>query len=659
MKKIVPTLLLCIGLLPLYGNDTLSLASTIESVTVFFSGATVQRSVELKRPKGVSFVVLEGLPLQADLNSLNIREVEGMNILAIRQLAHPAGRPKNIASKDPVSKAHELELDLALRRLAEIDNRLEVLKIEEDYLRANGQLQSKSGASQLDELKRLASYIGQRIYTIRLERIDLREEGSDLSKKAEGIRDRMNRHANQPTKESKGLRILLQVDCETAIEGKLDISYFVPSANWVPAYDFKVNNQQAPMTIFYKAVVNQSTGEDWEDVKLVLSMANPKLENAEPERIKWDLSQGFPYGRKAKPVFAPGSAGGFSGTVVDEDSGEPLPFVNVIVYKDGAQLTGGTTDFDGRYTIKPIDPGSYDIGFYYVGYNEKRINGVQVQPSRMSFLNTELQAGVQIDEVQVVSHSVPLIARDGGSSGGTVSTRGRSQYVVRGTSALPVRNVDGIAMRATDRIREEQLRGVKRQNLAVLQYELEQAHTIASDGKDYTLKIRSTTVDTDYRHVVVPVVDPDVYLMASVSDWEELNLTEGDAGIFYDQTYTGKTWLNPAQFSDTLSFSLGRDKAISVKRDEKRESYEKKFLGNTIKETLVYTIHLRNAKSTKVQLRVHDQIPTSSWKNVSVELLDAGGARVDEESGFLTWDLDLEAGESRELSFAFAVRRPR
>jgi outer membrane receptor for ferrienterochelin and colicin len=115
------------------------------------------------------------------------------------------------------------------------------------------------------------------------------------------------------------------------------------------------------------------------------------------------------------------SSGTLKGVVTNGETGETLPFVNVILFLNGNQITGGTTDFDGKYTIKPIDPGAYDVLFSFVGYTPKRITGVVVNANKIQFVNGTLSEGVMIDEAEVVTYTVPLIDRDGGASGGTVT----------------------------------------------------------------------------------------------------------------------------------------------------------------------------------------------------------------------------------------------
>ena len=69
--------------------------------------------------------------------------------------------------------------------------------------------------------------------------------------------------------------------------------------------------------------------------------------------------------------------GTLQGTIIDAMTNEPIPFANVVLTKNGNQSAGTTTDFDGKYTIKPIDPGTYNIKATFVGYQTKEITGVE------------------------------------------------------------------------------------------------------------------------------------------------------------------------------------------------------------------------------------------------------------------------------------------
>jgi len=113
--------------------------------------------------------------------------------------------------------------------------------------------------------------------------------------------------------------------------------------------------------------------------------------------------------------------GTLKGKVTDFDNKDALPFASVVLFLNGNQVAGTNTDFDGEYTIKPIQPGTYDVLFSFVGYQSKKVTGVVVSANKIQFVNGELGAGVMMEEAEVVEYSVPLIDKDGGASGGTVS----------------------------------------------------------------------------------------------------------------------------------------------------------------------------------------------------------------------------------------------
>lgn len=136
-------------------------------------------------------------------------------------------------------------------------------------------------------------------------------------------------------------------------------------------------------------------------------------------------------------MFAQVGSGSVKGKITDKKSNEPLPFVNVVVEKGGTQVSGGATDFDGEYYIKPLDPGTYDIVVSYVGYQPYKQTGVVVTNGKITFLDIGLNQGVELKEFEVVQYVVPLIDKDGGASGGTVT---RDQI-----AKMPGRSANSIA----------------------------------------------------------------------------------------------------------------------------------------------------------------------------------------------------------------------
>ncbi|HQW07036.1 MAG TPA: carboxypeptidase-like regulatory domain-containing protein [Flavobacteriales bacterium] len=148
-------------------------------------------------------------------------------------------------------------------------------------------------------------------------------------------------------------------------------------------------------------------------------------------------------------VLAQTGSGSLKGKITDKKSGEPLPFVNVVVENRGTQVSGGATDFDGEYFIKPIAPGTYDVIVSYVGYQPFKSTGVVVNSNKISFLDISLNQGIELKEFEVVKYTVPLIDKDGGASGGTVTREDIAKMPGRSAASIAT-TVAGASTAGTD-----------------------------------------------------------------------------------------------------------------------------------------------------------------------------------------------------------------
>ncbi|MCB0397690.1 MAG: carboxypeptidase-like regulatory domain-containing protein [Flavobacteriales bacterium] len=104
--------------------------------------------------------------------------------------------------------------------------------------------------------------------------------------------------------------------------------------------------------------------------------------------------------------------GTLKGKVVDKANGEAIPFANVVIERNGVQSGGATTDFDGMFTIKPIDPGKYTVKASYVGYQQVQVDGVLINSDKITDLTIELSSGVDLDVVEFVKYKDPVFKKD-------------------------------------------------------------------------------------------------------------------------------------------------------------------------------------------------------------------------------------------------------
>jgi uncharacterized protein (TIGR02231 family) len=190
-------------------------------------------------------------------------------------------------------------------------------------------------------------------------------------------------------------------------------------------------------------------------------------------------------------------------------------------------------------------------------------------------------------------------------------------------------------------------------------FEIDLPYDIESDGQLHSVTIKDQEIACTLKNYAVPRMDKDAYLLAEVADWQNLDLLPGDANIIMDDTYIGKSIIDPNTTADTLNLSLGRDKRIAIKRSLIKELSSLKTSGKENKQLFTYEIVVKNNKLTDVNLLLKDQYPLSNIKEVVVTLEDGSDAVVNTETGVLTWKIDLKPGESKKVRFSYSVKYPK
>lgn len=123
---------------------------------------------------------------------------------------------------------------------------------------------------------------------------------------------------------------------------------------------------------------------------------------------------------------------------ITDDTGETVPFANVIVEKGGTQVAGASSDFDGNYDINPIPPGTYDLKASCIGMNPFVVKNIVIPANKITFYDIKMASGaINLGEVTVVDYEIPLISKDNTQSGASITAEEISK--------LPVRSAEGVA----------------------------------------------------------------------------------------------------------------------------------------------------------------------------------------------------------------------
>jgi hypothetical protein len=661
-------------------KDTTIVKSEINKVTVFFAGAQINRQATFKSLNGQQLLLIDGLPLEIEKESLKIGDIPKSKTISVKLEKGSSRDPKFNEEKEKT----DIEKKKIEKRIKQNRTEKEVYNTEENFIISNQNLAGDNGVS-IEQIREGADYYRSKLMEIRNKKLELEYKMIEMKEKLLELDKQKQKLNTEQRKESTKLYLLIDSK-EANPNAKFEISYYLKTAAWEPVYDFRVKEAGEPLIIDYKALIYQTTGEDWEKVDLTLSTGDPSLSSEKPILDKW-------YVDKRKATTANSSNMGeknalLKGKLYNEETREPVPFANIVLQQEGTQIAGTSSDFDGNYTLKPLPPGVFDFKATSVGYMPTVLSEVHINKGKITFLDVPMYASdIMLDEFAVVENNALSIHKDKTQNDATISAEEIYKTPNRNSSSLAT-TVGGVYSYDYGTVRgsraEEKERYIEgsriigsasrpvnqgilntnyliddtKKNMSDIEYKIKETFTVLSDGKDYALKIREATVPVDYLYFAIPKLDNDVFLTARIAGWNQLNLLSGKSSIYYQGTFIGEGYIEDEQTSDTLDLSLGRDRDIVVTRKGNKERIERKVLGKNIKETLSWDIEIKNNKNEEIKLVLEDQFPLAENKDIEIELIEISAAEADEKTGKLSWELEMDAGEKKSIQLTYSIKYP-
>ncbi len=536
--------------------------SKIKAVTVYLRSAEVLRLANFDIKQGTSEIILTGLSPKIDESSIQIAGLKTVSIVSI--IYDLNYLDTSILSVEAV--ALNKQIDAVELEISLLKNKIIGLEEEEKVLNTNRLVSSETQALDLEKLKAISKYYRDRITEIKNEIYGTNLNINVLNEDIQNIKKQFASLNNIPSEPTGEIKIKFDAPIATALT--LEVKYNVQDAGWIPNYDLKSNKINDALSLTYKAHVYQKTGENWENVAITLATGNPNYKAVKPILAAHYLNFGQRKSyqsqvEKRKYSYNP-TVRTVTGIVTDE-SGQALPGCSVAV--KGTKI-GTQTDFDGQYSIN-VENGQ-ELVFSYIGYKSNEI------PIFSSIINSRLEEDAQaLEEVVAIGY---------GSSNSDFSRvfQGKVSGVqIRGNSSIleisqPLYIIDGVPV---ENFVEGDLDANEIQHIEVLKdatsaaiygnraangiiiistkkstineymistkFEIKKLYAITSNGDITAIEINTYKLEANYEFFAAPIINENVFLTATFKDWEKLNLLPGEANIYFNGAYAGKTTIDP------------------------------------------------------------------------------------------------------------------
>jgi uncharacterized protein (TIGR02231 family) len=262
--------------------DAQTVSGAISKVTVYRGQALVTRTIDVDLPTGTSELIVTGLPAKIVPESLYAQTSGDIKVLSVRF------REKAVR-EDTREEVKQLDA-----RIEDVNHKLKYAESERKHSGLQWEMfanlkgftitAAKSdlnrGLLAFEPIESLTSLIEEKGLEYLKHNMELEDKIAQLKKELDLLtrkRKKLDTGRSRTEREA-----VLYVSNTAKKKAAIDLSYLVNGANWNPQYNLRANPKESDVLIEYNAVVNQTSGENWDSVALSLSTAEPTMVSAPP-----------------------------------------------------------------------------------------------------------------------------------------------------------------------------------------------------------------------------------------------------------------------------------------------------------------------------------------------------------------------------------------
>jgi uncharacterized protein (TIGR02231 family) len=260
----------------------------IDKVNVYLNGALISHTGTVSLDAGNTVVIIHNISSKIEKESIRATFTNGVKVLAVD---YDIDRiTSGVQDSLRIKKVND-SITLIQKDIRRLNSVMAALESERKVISDNSHLLSSSSTSNMTvaELQKLADFYRLRITDINKQVFQIQETISEFYQKINSYNSEITK-MRSVVKTEYFHQIKLIVNADGPVTSSLNLKYVAGGAGWTPKYDIRAEGVDAGINIDYNAHVMNQTGEPWNDVKIILSTADPIQSHNLPSLPAWTLN---------------------------------------------------------------------------------------------------------------------------------------------------------------------------------------------------------------------------------------------------------------------------------------------------------------------------------------------------------------------------------
>jgi len=617
--------------------------SFIKSVTVFSDRARITRMSEIILQKGDNIFDITGIPEHLDNSSLtaSLPKISDAILVSVEIPRKYAAEldPKELRDISKEMKGLSQQISLLNKRKIELKGEIATIK---NLKIGVPQIEKKVDTLSLNPAtwEKLLFFVKTQITTNQKEIRKIDKNLFDLGQKYEAVSNKHSKLIGYRRKSEKIAR--LKINAEKQITLNVELSYIIYNAGWFPIYDIHVEPKTGEVAISYFAQIAQTTGEDWDNAKIIMSTAIP-AQSADLPYLKTTLIQEDSSPQYSSQLNLRRSKSNFD-----------LSYISNINSNSSLQQVGTNRISTNKGTVSKRKKSK-------IGYNIS--NSFNSRMSQMSSLNRNFQ-----------NKSFSNIRTNTGEvyRGNELNVSGTNLYLNDSdgnTITLDINQVETI----DNRIRTGERKGANKNWLVTpslsaggfdYRFPAAKIETVKSNGKVYRVLLKSQKLVGNKEYFATPIISSFVYLRCNTRNITGAPLLAGAANVFLGGDFIGETRLATVPENASLILGLGVDERIRVNRISSMMSKTSGIISKNRIIELESEISIVNYTKENIKVVVEERLPLSRHKNIIVYDYKANKKAINREqdgtfrNGKVHWRMNIPSGKSDKVISSYSIEHP-